>query len=133
MIVADELVQILARHLQETGVFGADEWLFGYGASFFNRNSAAAWWKQVMEVAGIGDFTLHDLRHFYASGLIAEGCDVVTVQRLLGHAQPSITLNTYSHLWPTAEDKTRTARSRLIAAVLDDSADSGRTAGTSPQ
>lgn len=25
-------------------------------------------------------FTPHDLRHFYASGLIAEGCDVVTVQ-----------------------------------------------------
>jgi hypothetical protein len=24
---------------------------------------------------------LHDLRHFYAAGLIVAGCDVVTVQR----------------------------------------------------
>jgi hypothetical protein len=32
-----------------------------------------------------------------ASGLIAAGCDVVTVQRALGHVAPSITLNTYSH------------------------------------
>ncbi len=31
--------------------------------------------------------TLHDLRHFNASGLIAAGCDVVTVQRVLGHAK----------------------------------------------
>jgi len=25
---------------------------------------------------------LHDLRHFYAAGLIVAGCDVVTVQRV---------------------------------------------------
>ncbi|WP_404502675.1 tyrosine-type recombinase/integrase [Arthrobacter sp. GAS37] len=107
--------------------------MFGYGGTYFNRNSAADRWKQAREAAGIGGFTLHDLRHFYASGLVADGCDVVTVQRALGHAQPSITLNTYSHLWPTAEDKTRTAGSRLIAAVLGDSADSVRTGeATSP-
>ena len=36
---------------------------------------------------------------FYASGLIAAGCDVVTVQRALGHASAkTTTLNTYSHL-----------------------------------
>lgn len=38
----------------------------------------------------------HDLRHF-ASGLIVAGCDVVTVQRALGHAKAA-TLNTYVHL-----------------------------------
>ncbi|MDQ0849162.1 integrase [Arthrobacter sp. B3I9] len=94
------------------------------------RRKPADRWRQVREAAGIGEFTLHDLRHFYASGLIADRCDVVTVQRALGHAAPSITLNTYSHLWPTAEDKTRTAGSRLIAAVLGDSADSVRTKET---
>jgi integrase len=31
-------------------------------------------------------YRLHDLRHFYASGLIAAGCDVLTVQRALGHS-----------------------------------------------
>ena len=125
--VADELIQDLAQHVQKVGVFGKEQWLFGYGGAYFNRNSAADRWKQVREASGIGTFTLHDLRHFYASGLIADGCDVVTVQRALGHAAPSITLNIYSHLWPTAEDKTRTAGSRLIAAVLGDSADSART------
>lgn len=67
---------------------------------------------------------LHDLRHFYASGLIAAGCDVVTVQRALGHAKPSTTLETYSHLWSSAEDKTRRAAATLTEGVL--TADGGR-------
>jgi integrase len=131
--VAEELVQILARHVETTGVFGEEQWLFGTGGTYFNRNSAGDRWRQVREDSGIGEFTLHDLRHFFVSGLIADGCDVVTVQRAVGHATPSITLNTYSHLWPTAEDKTRTAGSRLMAAVLDGSADSVRTAGEKSQ
>jgi integrase len=46
-------------------------------------------------------------RHYYASGLITAGCDVMTVQRALGHAKATTTLGTYAHLWPTAEDRTR--------------------------
>ena len=38
----------------------------------------------------------HDLRHSFASLLIAEGCDVVFVSRQLGHANPSITLSIYA-------------------------------------
>jgi integrase len=70
--------------------------------------------------------TLHDLRHFYASGLIAAGCDVVTVQRALGHARATTTLNTYAHLWPTAEDRTRSAAASLMAQA-EKAADSLRT------
>ena len=38
---------------------------------------------------------LHDLRHFYAAGLIVAGCDVVTVQRALGHQSAVVTLSMY--------------------------------------
>lgn len=69
---------------------------------------------------------LHDLRHFYASGLIAAGCDVVTVQRALGHKTATVTLNTYAHLWPTAEDRTRAAMASMLGETLGD-ADSVRT------
>ncbi|WP_404311530.1 tyrosine-type recombinase/integrase [Agrococcus terreus] len=65
---------------------------------------------------GAPHFRLHDLRHVYASGLIAAGCDVVTVQRALGHAKATTTLSTYSHLWPTAADRTRAAASALMAS-----------------
>jgi integrase len=62
--------------------------------------------------------------------LIAQGCDVVTVQRALGHSTATTTLNTYSHLWPTAEDRTRKAAQAMMNTALGDSADSLRTEGT---
>ena len=74
--------------------------------------------RKACRAAGVTGFLLHDLRHFYASGLIADGCDVVTVQRALGHAKATTTLNTYAHLWPTAEDRTRKAAGGLMAAAL---------------
>ncbi|EDY44619.2 integrase [Streptomyces sp. SPB074] len=50
--------------------------------------------------------TLHDARHFYASVLISKGATPKQVQRRLGHAKPSVTLNVYTHLWETDEDQT---------------------------
>lgn len=63
-----------------------------------------------------GEASMHDLRHFYASALIKNRESVKTVQRRLGHSKPSITLDTYTHLWPDDEDTTRVA----IEAVLGD-------------
>ncbi|WP_436698207.1 tyrosine-type recombinase/integrase [Nocardioides sp. BYT-33-1] len=81
---------------------------------------AAVPWSATREAAGLST-RLHALRHFYASGLIASGCDVVAVQTAMGHSTATTTLNTYSHLWPTAEDRTRNAASRLAKAILGDS------------
>ena len=117
--ISDELVAILAEHVRTVGVMGEERWLFTPdGEHLFNRNSAGNQWRAAREKAGIDEFTLHDLRHFYASGLIAAGCDVVTVQKALGHSTPSITLNTYSHLWPDAADRTRAASAGLAKDVL---------------
>ncbi len=57
---------------------------------------------------------MHELRHYYASLLIRHGESVKTVQRRLGHATAAETLDTYSHLWPDSDDRTRDA----IDAVL---------------
>ena len=65
------------------------------------------------------EYRLHDLRHFYASGLISAGCDVVTVQRPLGHGNATVTLSTYSHLWPNADDRTRKAATALFSETLE--------------
>ena len=39
----------------------------------------------------------HTLRHTMATVSIANGADVVSASKKLGHAAPSITLNIYSH------------------------------------
>ena len=56
--------------------------------------------------------SLHSLRHGFASLLIAEGMNVVFVSRQLGHANPSITLDVYSHLFDRA-DHAEAAREAL--------------------
>lgn len=68
-------------------------------------------WRSTRTDAGLAH-KLHDLRHYFTSGLIAAGCDVVTVQRAMGHASAAPTLSTDAHLWPTAEDKTPSGRGR---------------------
>ena len=89
--------------------------------------AAARRWRWTCDQVGITGVTFHALRHFYASGLIASGCDVVTVQRAMGHANASTTLSTYAHLWPSAEDRTRAAAADLMASATV--ADSLRTTG----
>lgn len=112
----DELLTILSAHV-ELGHRG--EWLFaGAEDDPPHQNTIGHRWRMTLRRAGLEGIRLHDLRHFYASGLIAAGCDVVTVQRALGHAKATTTLETYSHLWPSAEDKTRRAATTLAQEVL---------------
>jgi integrase len=58
----------------------------------------------------------HELRHYYASLLIRHGESVKVVQSRLGHASASETLDTYSHLWPDSDDRTRTAVDSVLSA-----------------
>jgi len=116
----DELVQILADHVAQhvEPDPAPDQWIFTVRDEPMYDNTVTWRWRATRSAAGLDHIRLHDLRHFYASGLIAEGCDVVTVQRSLGHATATTTLNTYSHLWPTAEDRTRAAASNLARAAI---------------
>jgi integrase len=65
--------------------------------------------EPALEVAGIADFTFHELRHTAVSQLIASGADIVTISKIIGHSNPSVTLNVYSHLLPDAFDQVRMA------------------------
>ena len=62
---------------------------------------------------------MHGLRHFYASLLIRHGESVKTVQARLGHASAAETLDTYSHLWPDSDDRTRAAVDSVLGRVAD--------------
>lgn len=123
VFLADGLAELLAEHVR-LHCPGDDptRWLFGAGRPPYalppHQNTVGHQWRRACRLAGVAGLKLHDLRHFYASGLIAAGCDVVTVQRALGHAKATTTLDTYAHLWPTAEDRTREAAQGLVAEVL---------------
>lgn len=65
--------------------------------------------------AGLPEYTLHELRHTFASILIAQGEPVTLVARQMGHKDPSVTLKTYAHLFDEAEN-VQLAKDRLQAA-----------------
>ncbi|WIJ46179.1 tyrosine-type recombinase/integrase [Curtobacterium citreum] len=120
----DDLVALLSKHVADVGVHGEAGWLMPGRPP--NPDSLSWHFGKTLERAGVTGYTPHDMRHFYASGLIAAGCDVVTVQRALGHASASTTLRVYSHLWADAEDRTRSAAATLMRSARP-SADSVRT------
>ena len=110
--LAQQVVEELAAHL---AAYPSDEWLFLTEAG--QPLGYLAWrsmWRALRARAGL-EIGTHDLRHFFASALIAGGASVKQVQTLLGHSSAVITLRTYAHLWPGDEDRART----IIEDVLD--------------
>ena len=61
------------------------------------------------------DLNVHSLRHTAASLFIASGTDVGTVAGLLGHSQPSTTLDIYTHSF----DKNKKAASQIMQSSLE--------------
>ena len=53
--------------------------------------------------------------------MIDQGASVKAVQRHLGHASATTTLDTYAHLWPDSEDVTRRALYAGLAAIASPS------------
>jgi integrase len=111
------VVDALAAHLAEHGT-GPDGLLFTLDdlpvrrASFFQRI-----WRPALKACGLpSDTHYHSMRHYYASLLIRHGESVKTVQARLGHASATETLDTYSHLWPDSDDRTREAVDAVLLA-----------------
>lgn len=87
-------------------------------------------WKALFNVARVKagvSFTTHDFRHFCASAALANGATIVEVQHLLRHAKATITLDTYSHLVPSSDERVRKALDAALDPKSADSADSLRT------
>jgi integrase len=75
----------------------------------------------LLKRAGLPKIRFHDLRHTCATLLLGRGVHAKFVQELLGHANITITLDTYSHVLPGMGDQT--ARAMEDALDKEDSAD----------
>jgi integrase len=73
------------------------------GAPLNKDNFVAQSFKRILRDAGLPAIRFHDLRHTSASLLLASGQSHKVVQERLGHANASITLNTYAHVGQTMQ------------------------------
>ena len=56
------------------------------------------YYHQILEIAGIGHFTFHALRHTFATRAMEQGMDSKTLSILLGHFSVAFTQDTYTHV-----------------------------------
>jgi integrase len=113
------VVDGLAAHL---AVWPTQEFVFTTELGMPIRRTAFSGRGQRPAVRAAGlpaSVTFHSLRHFYASLLIRHGESVKTVQARLGHASAAETLDTYSHLWPDSDDRTRAAVDSVLVGTED--------------
>jgi integrase len=74
------------------------------------------------EAAGLPRIRLHDVRHSYASAALASASgwhDVKVISQRLGHASVAITLDTYSHVLPAADESMAHTLANVILGGSD--------------
>ena len=88
-----------------------------------NRNHVNGYvWRPALVAAGVDPGRgngMHALRHFYASALIDAGESASAVAEYLGHADPGFTLRVYANLFPSSENRARSAIDRLFSSTTD--------------
>ncbi|CAM5229557.1 tyrosine-type recombinase/integrase [Streptomyces tanashiensis] len=111
-------VDAMKAHLQDFPADEPESWIFTapQGGPVVYTHFMDGAWRPTCAKAGIAKGTEpHSLRHHYASLLIKHGESVKTVSERLGHTNPAMTLNIYTHLWPDSEERTRAAVDKAYA------------------
>ena len=118
-----ETMDLLRQHKREQlrlQLANGDRWLHtGYvftqdNGDHMNPDSITGWLKDFSTRHGLPHINPHAFRHTVASVLLANGTDIVTVSKQLGHASITTTESFYSHI--IEENKAKAAD--CIANVL---------------
>jgi len=81
-----------------------DDFVFGGTKPLADRTTDRIFSKNC-DKAGVKKIRLHDFRHSCASLFISQGVSIVAVSKRLGHTNIEQTLNTYSHMMPSDNEK----------------------------
>lgn len=111
-VVAD-LRELTAGERKTARVFTTPGGAAVHGANFRGRV-----WRDVLDAAGErlpAGLRVHDLRHTAASLAIRSGASVKAVQRMLGHATATMTLDVYADLFPDDLDDVAMRMATIIS------------------
>jgi len=119
--LCEELLPLVAGRDQSGFVFAAPE-----GGPIRHGNFYARHFKRAVRQAELPEgLRFHDLRHTYASLLIAEGAHPRAIMERMGHSSITVTLDRYGHLLPGLEARLndaldgagRAARERAFVSI----------------
>lgn len=107
----------LELYLRELETYRDDLVFTHADGSLIHPQRLSRWFRQHCEAAGLPRIRLHDVRHTYASAGLAAATgwhEVKVISERLGHASVGITLDTYSHVLPSADENTAHTLARVI-------------------
>lgn len=84
---------------------------------FMHPEAFGRWWQRYRRKVGLEAYSLHQLRHTFATILCASGVDIVTAAGLMGHCDTAMLSRVYAHVIP---EYARNAAGK-VASVLDGS------------
>ncbi|HZR94193.1 MAG TPA: site-specific integrase, partial [Gaiellaceae bacterium] len=98
------LASALEAWWKQSSFRGDDDYVFASssGTPLDGRNMVRTIFEPARKAAGLRAVRFHDLRHSYASVLIAQGAHPKVISEQLGHASVQITMDRYSHLFDRA-------------------------------
>ena len=118
----------LRDYLAERKVEHGDE-LRVFGSAGKARKMAERGKKAMTDADDLEPFGIHDLRHTYASLMIAAGVNAKALSEFMGHATIAITYDLYGHLLPGSHDEA----AELLDAFLARAAEAETDVTTGPQ
>ena len=77
------------------------------GETTIGYNSLRNQVQDLCQVAKVAYFGMHAFRHTFATNAFYKGCEIKRLSKMLGHANVTITYNTYIHLYGDALEEMR--------------------------
>jgi integrase len=110
VVLMPALALALQRHQRESPFDASDDYVFTsrVGTPEHHAHLGSRVLSPALRSAGIRHLRWHDLRHSFASLLIAGGANLTFVSRQLGHSSTQVTLTVYAHLLDREEQAQRT-------------------------
>ena len=112
IMVGEQTIEVLKAQMQEVAlkkVLVKNRWrendlVFPTSIGTpMNQSNMLKQYSDVLKEANLPHIRFHDLRHIAASIMLNHGIPLLTVSSILGHAQPSTTLNMYGHQFGAME------------------------------
>lgn len=91
------IFSVLMPHLIKAKKISYSRYVVSDGPDFLNPRTFAYRYHKVLDKCGLSSINYHALRHTFATRCIEAGVDIKSLSEILGHANVSITLNTYVH------------------------------------
>jgi integrase len=113
------LAAVLVEYRSRMHETAPDNPLFSHdGTRPLDQSNTRRDFNAALKHAGLRHVTIHSLRHFFATNMLASGCSIKALQRALGHSSATMTLDTYAHFIPESAAEAVTRFDALVSGEV---------------